>query len=33
VRVLTELAPVVMTGTGPTHEQRELDGLSFRKRR
>jgi adenylosuccinate synthase len=31
-RALSELAPVVMTGTGPTHEQRELARLPFRKR-
>jgi adenylosuccinate synthase len=32
VRWLSELAPVVMTGTGPTHEQRELARLLFRER-
>jgi adenylosuccinate synthase len=32
VRILGELAPVVMTGTGPTHEQRELTRLPFRTR-
>jgi adenylosuccinate synthase len=32
VRSLSELAPVVMTGAGPTHEQRELARLPFRKR-
>jgi adenylosuccinate synthase len=33
VRSLSELAPVVITSTGPTHEHRELTGLPFRKRR
>jgi adenylosuccinate synthase len=30
---LNELAPVVITSTGPTHQQRELAKLSFRKRK
>jgi adenylosuccinate synthase len=33
VRLLGELAPVVATGSGPTHEQRTLTDLPFRKRR
>lgn len=33
VRALNELAPVVMTSTGPTHEDRVLDELPFRRRR
>jgi adenylosuccinate synthase len=33
VRFLSELAPVVIAGTGPTHEQRELATLPFRKRK
>jgi adenylosuccinate synthase len=33
VYLLSELAPVVITGVGPTHEQRELAGPTFRKRR
>ena len=33
VRTLSELAPVVITSTGPTHEQRELAELPFRNRR
>jgi adenylosuccinate synthase len=33
VRSLSELAPVVITSTGPTHEQRELASLPFRKRK
>jgi adenylosuccinate synthase len=33
LRSLGELAPVVMTSTGPTHEQRELIRLPFRERR
>jgi adenylosuccinate synthase len=33
VRSLSELAPVVITSTGPTHEQRELATIPFRKRR
>jgi adenylosuccinate synthase len=33
VRLLAELAPVVMTGTGPAHEQRQLTRLPFRKRK
>jgi adenylosuccinate synthase len=33
VRSLSELAPVVITGTGPTHQQRELVKLPFRKRK
>jgi adenylosuccinate synthase len=32
VGALSELAPVVITSTGPTHEQRELGRLRFRKR-
>jgi adenylosuccinate synthase len=33
VRSLSEIAPVVMTGTGPTFERRELSRLSFRNRK
>jgi adenylosuccinate synthase len=33
VHLLGELAPVVVTSTGPTAEQRELAGLTFRKRK
>jgi adenylosuccinate synthase len=33
VRSLSELAPVVITSTGPTYEQRELAKLPFRKRK
>jgi len=33
VRSLSELAPVVITSTGPTHKQRELAKLPFRKRK
>jgi adenylosuccinate synthase len=33
VRALSELAPVVLTSTGPTYEQRELANLPFRKRK
>jgi adenylosuccinate synthase len=33
VRSLSELAPVVLTSTGPTHEHRALTELPFRKRR
>jgi adenylosuccinate synthase len=33
LRSLDELAPIVLTGTGPTHEQRELGPLRFRPRR
>jgi len=33
VRSLSELAPVVMTGTGPTYEQREMVRLPFRERK
>lgn len=33
LRSLSELAPVVITGTGPTCEQRELAKLLFRKRK
>jgi adenylosuccinate synthase len=33
VRSLGELAQVVMTGTGPTYQQRELAGLPFRGRK
>jgi adenylosuccinate synthase len=33
IRSLSELAPVVITGTGPTCEQRELAGLPFCKRK
>jgi adenylosuccinate synthase len=33
IRVLSELAPVVMTGTGPTYQQRELTRLPFRQRK
>jgi adenylosuccinate synthase len=33
VRLLSEVAPVVITSTGPTCEQRELVRLSFRKRK
>jgi adenylosuccinate synthase len=33
VRRVAETAPVVMTGHGPTHENREFMGLSFRQRR
>jgi adenylosuccinate synthase len=33
VRSLSQLAPVVITSTGPTHEQRELAKLPFRKRK
>jgi adenylosuccinate synthase len=32
-RSLSELAPVVITSTGPTHEQRELGKLTFRRRK
>jgi adenylosuccinate synthase len=32
VRSLSEIAPIVITSTGPTHEQRELAKLQFRKR-
>jgi adenylosuccinate synthase len=32
VRSLSELAPVVITSTGPTYQQRELAKLPFRKR-
>jgi hypothetical protein len=32
VRSLVELAPVVITGTGPTYEQRDLTKLPLRKR-
>jgi adenylosuccinate synthase len=31
-KTLGELAPVIITGTGPTHEQRKLIRLSFRTR-
>jgi len=30
--LLSELGPVVITGTGPTHERRELTRIPFRKR-
>jgi adenylosuccinate synthase len=33
VRSVSELAPVVITGTGPTYEQRESAKLPFRKRK
>ena len=33
VRSLSEVAPVVITSTGPTYEQRELSGLRFRERK
>jgi adenylosuccinate synthase len=33
VRALSELAPVAITGTGPTYEQRDLARLPFRERR
>jgi adenylosuccinate synthase len=33
VDLLSELAPVVITSTGPTYEQRELARLPFRKRK
>lgn len=33
LRSLGEIAPVVMTGSGPTYEQRELIGLRFRERK
>ncbi|HEY1375929.1 MAG TPA: adenylosuccinate synthetase [Gemmataceae bacterium] len=33
LRSLGELAPVVMTGTGPTYQQRELTRLPFRERK
>jgi adenylosuccinate synthase len=32
VELLSEVAPVVLTGHGPTAEQRELTGLRFRRR-
>jgi adenylosuccinate synthase len=32
VRSLSEMAPITITSTGPTHEQRELAKLPFRKR-
>jgi adenylosuccinate synthase len=33
VDLLSEVAPVVITGTGPTYQQRELARLPFRKRK
>jgi adenylosuccinate synthase len=32
VRSLSEIAPVILTGSGPTHQERSLAGLPFRKR-
>jgi adenylosuccinate synthase len=33
IRRLSEIAPVILTGSGPTHEQRDFAGLRFRCRR
>src|SRR5262249_52240465 len=33
VRLLSELAPVAITSTGPTYQQREIARLPFRERR
>jgi hypothetical protein len=32
IRTLAKIAPIAITGTGPTHRDRTCSGLSFRKK-